>query len=246
MMEEDDDGLRCKARIIEILDDHEKNVSDNPVLKKFECLVGEDEFEEILSYNEVMQHIEQDDDDGETFWKYKRISGHEGHLDKGHSSWKGDKYNVKVEWETGEVTYEPLHTIAADDPVTCAIYAKDNGLLDTDGWKRFRSLAKRAKKMLRMVNQSKMRSYKTGKKYMYGIEIPRNYDNGVRLDKLHGHDKWKKCTELEMGQLHEYDTFQDKGDHSWGGIQEDTSSSCLCGQARWSTQSKAMCQWKLD
>jgi hypothetical protein len=93
-------------------------------------------------------------------------------LNKNHSSWKGDKYYVKVEWENGEISYEPLHTIAADDPVTCAIYAKDNALMDTDGWKRFHSLAKRAKKMLRMVNQSKLRSYKTSKKYMYGFEIP--------------------------------------------------------------------------
>jgi hypothetical protein len=36
----------------------------------------------------------------------------------------------------GEVSYEPLHTIAADDPMTCVIYAKDHGLLDTDEWKR--------------------------------------------------------------------------------------------------------------
>jgi hypothetical protein len=137
LMEEDDDGLCCCARIIEVLDDHKKNVANNWVLKKFKCLVGEDEFEEILSYNEVMQHIEKNNDDGETFWKYKWISGHEGPLNKNHSSWKGDKYNVKVEWENGEVSYEPLvHTIAADDPVMCAIYAKDHGLLDTDGWKR--------------------------------------------------------------------------------------------------------------
>jgi hypothetical protein len=80
LMEEDDDGLCCRARIIEVLEDHKKNVADNLILKKFKCLVGEDEFEEILSYNEVMQHIEKDDEDGETFWKYKRISGHEGPL----------------------------------------------------------------------------------------------------------------------------------------------------------------------
>jgi hypothetical protein len=211
LMEGDDDGLCQRARIIEVLDDHEKNVADNPVLKKFKCLIGEDEFEEILSYNEVMQHIEKTDDDGETFWQYKRISGHEGPLNKNHSSWKGDKYNVKVEWENGEVSYEPLHTIAADDPVTCAIYAKDNELLDTDGWKRFRRLAKRAKKMLRMVNQSKLRSYKTSKKYMYGFEIPRDYEDARRLDKLHDNDKWQHATKLEMEQLHEYDAFHDKG-----------------------------------
>jgi hypothetical protein len=50
LMEEDDDGLRYRACIIEVLDDHEKNVADNPVLKKFKCLIGEEEFEEILSY----------------------------------------------------------------------------------------------------------------------------------------------------------------------------------------------------
>ena len=110
------------SQIVEVLDNHhEKNVSDNPMLKKFKCRIGENEFNDILSYNKVMQHIEKDDNDGETFWKYKRISGHEGPLVKGHPSRKGDKYNVKVEWETREVTYEPLHTIATDDPVTCAI-----------------------------------------------------------------------------------------------------------------------------
>ena len=59
--------------------------------------------------------------------------------------------------------------------MTCAIYAKDNDLLDTEGWKRFRKLEHRAKKMLWMVNQSKLQSYKACKKYIYGIEIPRNY-----------------------------------------------------------------------
>jgi hypothetical protein len=136
LMEEDDSGLRFRACIIEVLDDHEKNVANNPGLKKFKCLAGEDKFEEILSYNKEMQHIEKNNHDGETFWKYKRIAGHEGPLNKNHSSWKGDKCNVKVEWENGEVSYEPLHTIASNDPVVvCAIYGKDHGLLDTNGRK---------------------------------------------------------------------------------------------------------------
>ena len=33
-------------------------------------------------------------------------------------------FNLK--WETGEITFEPLSIIAADDPVTCAAYAKEN------------------------------------------------------------------------------------------------------------------------
>ena len=36
--------------------------------------------------------------------------------------------------------YEPLSVLAADDPVTCASYAKEDGL---EGWKRFKNLAQR-------------------------------------------------------------------------------------------------------
>ena len=51
-----------------------------------------------------------------------------------------------VEWETGEITTEPLQIIAADDPVT---YVRDNNLLELPGWKRFKSIAKRQKKFTR-------------------------------------------------------------------------------------------------
>ena len=50
-------------------------------------------------------------------------------------NWKLCKYNVLIHWETGEKTYEPLSVLAADGPVTCAIYAKENDLLLIDGWK---------------------------------------------------------------------------------------------------------------
>jgi hypothetical protein len=96
LMEEDDGGPCFRARIIEVLDDHEKNIANNPVLKKFKCLVGVDEFEEILSYNKDMQHIEKNNDDGETVWKYKRISGHKCPLNKNHSLWKGDRLNGRM------------------------------------------------------------------------------------------------------------------------------------------------------
>ena len=43
------------------------------------------------------------------------------------------KYNVQVGWETGEITFEPLSIIAADDPVTCAAYAKEHDLLAVEG-----------------------------------------------------------------------------------------------------------------
>ena len=51
-------------------------------------------------------------------FKFRAIIGHQGPLAASDPDWKGSKYNVQVEWETGEITYKPL--IADDDPVTCA------------------------------------------------------------------------------------------------------------------------------
>ena len=65
-----------------------------------------------------------------------------------------------MEWESGEITYEPLEIIGKDDPVTCAEYAHRMNLLSTPGWKRFRHIYKNPKKVERMVNQAKLRSYR--------------------------------------------------------------------------------------
>ena len=118
---------------------------------------------------------------------------------------------MKVEWENGEISHKALNAVAADDPVTRAICAKERGLLDTDGWKRFRSLARQANKMPCEVSRSKMRSCKTCEKEMCGVKTPRNCNDGIRLDKLNRNDKWQSCTKLEMDQFHECDTFHDKG-----------------------------------
>ena len=49
----------------------------------------------------------------------RAITGHQGPLSPQDENYKGSKYNVMVEWETGEINEEPLSLIAADDPVTC-------------------------------------------------------------------------------------------------------------------------------
>ena len=63
-------------------------------------------------------------------WHYKKIVGYQGPLKLGDKDYNGSNYNVLLEWETGEVTAEPLNIIASNDPVTCAIYAQEKGLLD--------------------------------------------------------------------------------------------------------------------
>ena len=116
-----------------------------------------------------------------------------------------------VEWEGGERTYEPLSLIAADCPVICAIYGKRMGLLDQPGWKRFKTIAKREKKMLRMVNQAKLASFHGAPVYHFGFRVPRTPKEALQLDSDNNNTLWTDAMSLEMSQLQEFMTFKDLG-----------------------------------
>ena len=116
-----------------------------------------------------------------------------------------------MEWENGEKTWEPLKIIGMDDPVTCALYGKEHKLLDEPGWKRFKKLAQRQKKMIRMVRQAKLNSFRTAVVYKYGFRVPRNHNQVIEYDRENGNTRWWDSKILEVEQLHEYSVFGDKG-----------------------------------
>ena len=75
-----------------------------------------------------MDHLEAATNDdnkiSDDLFKFRALIGHRGPLNPTDPNWKGCTYNVLIDWETGEKTYETLLVLAADDPVTCALYAK--------------------------------------------------------------------------------------------------------------------------
>ena len=162
--------------------------------------MNDDTIEEIFTYNELLDHINNSEEDDLIEWKFKAITAHEGPLPRSHPNYNGSPYNLTIEWENGEIINEPLNIIAADDPVSCAIYGRDNKLLDQAGWKRFKPLAKREKKLLRLQNQAKLRSYRTAPKYKFGYQHPRNndYEHALSLDKHNGNNKWAEAIKLEI------------------------------------------------
>ena len=210
-----DNGEQHRARIVKAIEEHQDNITEHPDRIKFLCSFNNEQYEEIMSYNDIVDHIEKDTDDT-TVWKLRRITAHEGPLNPSHPTYKGSSYNVMVEWETGEISSEPLSIIAADDPVTCAIYAKQNDLLELSGWKRFKGIAKRQKKLFRMANQAKLRSFRLAPRYKYGFQIPRDFSHAKRLDEKYLNSKWQDATQLEMTQLDEYDTFINLGKDARG------------------------------
>ena len=141
-------------------------------------------------------------------YRFSAIIGHQGPLVSSDPDWQGSKYNVQVEWETGEITFEPLSIIAADDPVTCAAYAKENDLLALEGWRRFRSLAKKDKVLARAIKQSKIRQVRRSQTCMFGYLIPRNYMEAMQFDSENKNSKWYDAIKLDMEFMLEYKVFK--------------------------------------
>jgi hypothetical protein len=65
-----------------------------------------------------------------------------------------------------------------------------------------------------MVNQAKLRSYNKAPRYKYGFEVPRTYEQALRLDKQNGNTLWADAATLELTRIDDYDTFIDKGHHT--------------------------------
>ena len=219
LMDPEDNGERHRAKIVKKVVEMEQDAQDGlQVLGKTKFLVnieGSDKPDQIVDYNLVLDNINKQLDDNpdssEIYWKFKEIVAHQGPLQSNHPDYKGSTFNVMVGWEDGSHTYEPLKLIAADDPVTCAMYAKKNNLLETPGWKRFKDIAKRHKKMLRLLNQSKLRSYRTSPLYKNGFRLPRTPEEAIEIDKENGNTRWQESIALELSQIQEYKTFKDLG-----------------------------------
>jgi hypothetical protein len=199
-----EDGQQHHAQILNVIDEeeicicigeHERELFRQPGHVQFVCSVNDDDYEEILSYNELMDYIEKDeqqhqDKDGNGFWNFKLIVGHKGPFRASNPEYKGSRYNVLIDWENEEITSEPLNIFGKDDPVTCAVYAHEHGLLEEEGWKRFKGIAKREKKMLRMVNQSRVKVTRNAPRYKFGYRISRNYDKVMQFDLKNGNTLW--------------------------------------------------------
>ena len=85
-----------------------------------------------------MEYLEDKTDNGpleDGLYRFKSIKDHKGPYTSSDPEYNGSSYNLLIEWETGEHTWEPLSNIIASDPYTCAVYAKKHDLLNTPGWK---------------------------------------------------------------------------------------------------------------
>jgi hypothetical protein len=108
--EPEEDGTRHRMKIIERLDQHDADIANDPSMIRFRATNDHDTVEEIVTYRQILDKLEgEDGDDGE--WHFKAIDDHQGPLSSSNPNYKGSRWNVRLLWENGETTWEPLSTI---------------------------------------------------------------------------------------------------------------------------------------
>ena len=209
-----ENGERLRAKVTKKVVEEIQAAYGNriPNINYFILDFDEGKVEELITYNQLLDHLEQADERDNSMdqelYKFRAIIGHEGTLKATDPSWKDSKWNVQIEWETGEITFEPLSVIAADDPIICAAYVKEKTLYNIDGWKRFRHLIKKKKQLTGAIKQSKIRQVRHAQKYMFGFLIPRNYIEALEFDKANNISKWYDATKAELDSIPLYEVFK--------------------------------------
>ena len=210
------DGSRYRAKIMSKVQAMKEEAQSQPEFIKFKCIVNND-VEDVIAYNDIVDYIEKDDSwDG--VWRFEKILDHQK-VKSGDANYRGSGTNCLVLWTTGEQTWEPLWVrgekrgLWIDDPVTVAIYASDNGLLDTPGWKLpgLKKMAKTQKKLVRLANKAKLHSFRSKPLFMYGFQVPRNHAEAMELDHRNGNTMWRDSELTELSQIDEYKSFLDMG-----------------------------------
>ena len=154
----DENGERKRATISEHVKDlYQDQVSREDQLR-FKLKIDGDQLDDLISYNQHMEYLEDKTDNGpleDGLYRFKSIKDHKGPYTSSDSEYNGSSYNLLIEWETGEHTWEPLSNIIASDPYTCAVYAKKHDLLNTPGWKLLKRHARTARRLIRTLKKSK-------------------------------------------------------------------------------------------
>ena len=200
----DDNGEQVRAKIIGAEPTTETTADGRSVVYNFRCKHGEDVWNELVAYHKMMEWCERDADKDDMY----KINGIKNHR---KAPGGPTKWEVLLEWASGEVEWLPLSQVINDDFVTVCLYATKNKLLETPGWKRCKRVDRNPKMMARMIHQANLKNFRRKPVYKYGVQVPRNHEEAVFIDEKNGNTKWQDAEVIEVDQLKEYTAFKSLG-----------------------------------
>ena len=158
------------------------------------------DIDKIISYRQHMEYVKQDNQAQETeddvFQFRDVVADQEPSSISNNPDYKRSHCNILVDWETGEMIYEPPSLTEND------AYAKKHDLLNELGWKHLKRFVKTSKCLVQAAKQqSRIKQVCRSIKYKFGYQVSMtNEELVVLLDKQHGKRKWHNTTEVELFQ----------------------------------------------
>ena len=126
----DENGEQRRSQILEAQVTGETTADGKDAILRFKCKHGNALFEEVVSYNKMLEWVERDKDKDDMYKIEAIVSYRKAILPTSTGAWE-----VKLLWANGEVTWECASLIYQDDPLTLSLFARENNLLETAGWK---------------------------------------------------------------------------------------------------------------
>ncbi|MGH7955327.1 MAG: hypothetical protein ACREOZ_05135, partial [Gloeomargaritales cyanobacterium] len=132
---------------------------------------------------------------------------------------RGGNIELNVQWMNGELTWEKMSLFRSNYPMAIAEYARKHKLYKSRGFKwipKFikeqQMLAKATiKSCIATVRKSKrvMRELRTsGKRYQYGVELPRSVSHALELDSQNNNHRWRDAIAKEMTAMEDNNVFK--------------------------------------
>ena len=110
----DENGERKRATISE----HVKDLCQQQVSRedqlRVKLKIDGDQLADLISYNQLMEYLEDKTDTGpleDGLYRFKCIKDHKGPYTSSDPEYNGSSYNLLIDWEPGEQTWEPLSNI---------------------------------------------------------------------------------------------------------------------------------------
>ena len=160
------------------------------------------DIDKIISYRQHMEYIKQDNQaqatEDDVFQFRDVVADQEPSSISNNPDYKRSHCRILVDWETGEMIYEPPSLMVND------AYAKKHDLLSELGWKHLKCFVKTSKYLVQAAKQqSRIKHVCHSIKYKFGYqEVPQKYEEVVvLLDKQYGKGKWHDTTEVEPSQV---------------------------------------------
>ena len=113
----------------------------------------------------------------------------------------------KAQYGDGAKAWMPMDIIRLEDPYLVIDYAMKHNLDEKEGFDWIKPYLESDQEHLEVI-----RSFKTSqvasKTYKFGVEVPKNPSDALRIDRETGTTGWRDSIKAELDQIHAYDVFK--------------------------------------